>query len=411
MEEFRQNQEQRTSDTNRNDTYGSQVNSPRTKYLSEKQKTATKQQNAYNLSSLSQFFLDTSVLVNYNHLMIEKLNQSGIFKITPYLLYLFRRLLQIISITLISLFLIILYAMYNNSDKINLPSKLEEVPDSLESIKTVVLNEFVASFLNETDRAYQRLTESHLEPANDLLNQAKHDSNLILKPKHPIIAFPGISSNSLELWQSDIEHDEYLNQECKNYIKWNMRQKIWGSAHCLTEMIRSPKCWMYHMMLNETTGLDPDGIKLRPIAGARGADYLFPGYWVWALLLDNLVFLGYDTNMIYFANYDWRVSPHKINIRDAHWLRVKSEIEIRVQLSGERAILIGHSMGSNMIQYFLQWVVSSHPNGGHGGKDWVHKHVESFIPIGGPLLGFSFVGCVFNFVFLRFLLCFQERQK
>ena len=25
--------------------------------------------------------------------------------------------------------------------------------------------------------------------------------------------------------------------------------------------------------------------------------------------------------------------------------------------------------------------------GGHGGKEWVDKHIEAFIPIGGPLLG------------------------
>ncbi len=44
-------------------------------------------------------------------------------------------------------------------------------------------------------------------------------------------------------------------------------------------------------------------------------------------------------------------------------------------------------MGANMIMYFLQWVTSNHSLGGHGRKDWVDKYIDSFIPVGGPLLG------------------------
>eukprot|EP01084_Bolivina_argentea_P133431 235486_1 len=373
------------------------LTSPRTKYLSQKteQKSKSKIQDFiknWDLSQLSHTFLDKSVLVNYNHLILQKLEELNtqkfrIFKITPYILYLFRRLLQIISITLISLFILILYAMSQNSHKINIPSKLDEVPESIESIRDIILDEYLTTLLNETDRVFQRYTESHLEPANNLINRAKYDKDLKIKPKHPVIIFPGICSTSLELWQSNIENDKYINEECKNYIKWNMRQRIWGSAHCITELMRSPKCWLYHMMLNESTGLDPNGIKIRAIEGATGADYLFPGFWVWALVLDNLVTIGYDTNQIYFANFDWRVSPNKLNIRDAYWDRCKFEIELRVKLTGEKAVLIGHSMGANMIMYFLQWVTSNHPLGGHGGKQWVDQYIDSFIPVGGPLLG------------------------
>ena len=197
-----------------------------------------------------------------------------IWRITPYILYLFRRILQIISITLVTLFLIILYAMYLNSDSIPIPSKLEEVPETLEGIRNIILDEFVSSILNETDRMYQRYTESYLEPSQLLYDQSKIDPNLMIKPKHPIIIFPGITTNSLEVWQIN-KIDKYLQKECRDYFKWNTRQKIWGSSHCITEMLRSPKCWLYHMMLNETTGLDPDNIKLRSIPGPTGADYLF----------------------------------------------------------------------------------------------------------------------------------------
>ena len=125
------------------------------------------------------------------------------------------------------------------------------------------------------------------------------------------------------------------------------------------------------MMLNETTGLDPDNIKLRSIHGPNGADYLFPGYWVWALVLDNLVAIGYDINNIYFANYDWRLSPNNLNKRDSYWDRTKFEIETSVKLNNEKVVLLGHSMGANMIIYFLQWVQSDHP--------LVNFHINSIV--------------------------------
>jgi len=39
-------------------------------------------------------------------------------------------------------------------------------------------------------------------------------------------------------------------------------------------MLLDSQCWLRHMMLNLTTGLDPEGIKLRPAAGLEAADYL-----------------------------------------------------------------------------------------------------------------------------------------
>jgi phospholipid:diacylglycerol acyltransferase len=35
--------------------------------------------------------------------------------------------------------------------------------------------------------------------------------------------------------------------------------------------------------------------------------------------------------------------------------------------------------------YFFKWVQS--PQGGKGGDQWVDDHIESFVNIGGPLLG------------------------
>ena len=41
------------------------------------------------------------------------------------------------------------------------------------------------------------------------------------------------------------------------------------------------RCWLDHLMLNMTTGMDPDGLKLRAAQGLEAADYVVGGYWVW----------------------------------------------------------------------------------------------------------------------------------
>jgi Lecithin:cholesterol acyltransferase len=40
---------------------------------------------------------------------------------------------------------------------------------------------------------------------------------------------------------------------------------------------RNRKCWMEHLSLNFTTGLDPAGIKLRNAQGLDAVDFFFPG--------------------------------------------------------------------------------------------------------------------------------------
>ena len=56
------------------------------------------------------------------------------------------------------------------------------------------------------------------------------------------------------------------------------------------------QCWMEHMALNSTDGMDPEGIRLRASEGLLGVDYFFPGYAVWAGLIEAAADLGYDTN-------------------------------------------------------------------------------------------------------------------
>lgn len=69
-----------------------------------------------------------------------------------------------------------------------------------------------------------------------------------------------------------------------------------------------PRCWMEHMALDNETGLDPAGIRVRPVSGLVAADYFAPGYFVWAVLIENLSRLGYEEKNMYMAAYDWRLT-------------------------------------------------------------------------------------------------------
>ena len=60
-------------------------------------------------------------------------------------------------------------------------------------------------------------------------------------------------------------------------------------------------------------------------------------------------------------------------------------IETSVKTSNEKATLISHSMGSQVLFYFFHWVQGK--DYGAGGADWVEKHVDSWINVSGSMLG------------------------
>ena len=69
-----------------------------------------------------------------------------------------------------------------------------------------------------------------------------------------------------------------------------------------------PLCWLEHLSLHNETGLDPPGIRVRAVPGLVAADYFAPGYFVWAVLIENLAKIGYEGKNMYMAAYDWRLS-------------------------------------------------------------------------------------------------------
>lgn len=69
------------------------------------------------------------------------------------------------------------------------------------------------------------------------------------------------------------------------------------------------------MSLDNETGLDPSGIRIRPVSGLVAADYFAAGYFVWAVLIANLARIGYEEKNMYMAAYDWRISFQNTEVR------------------------------------------------------------------------------------------------
>ncbi|XXG81720.1 hypothetical protein AAC387_Pa09g2293 [Persea americana] len=195
-----------------------------------------------------------------------------------------------------------------------------------------------------------------------------------LSVKHPVLFVPGIVTGGLELWEG---------HHCADGL---FRKRLWGGT--FGEVYKRPLCWVEHMSLDNETGLDPSGIRVRPVTGLVAADYFAPGYFVWAVLIANLARIGYEEKTMYMAAYDWRISFQNTEVRDQSLSRIKSNIELMVATNdGKKVVVIPHSMGVLYFLHFMKWVEAPAPMGGGGGPDWCAKHIKAVMNIGGPFLG------------------------
>ncbi|GMN36907.1 hypothetical protein TIFTF001_006385 [Ficus carica] len=195
-----------------------------------------------------------------------------------------------------------------------------------------------------------------------------------LRAVHPVVFVPGIVTGGLELWEG---------HQCADGL---FRKRLWGGT--FGEVYKRPLCWVEHMSLDNETGLDPPGVRVRSVSGLVAADYFAPGYFVWAVLIANLARVGYEEKNMYMAAYDWRLSFQNTEVRDQTLSRIKSNIELMVTTNGgKKAVIIPHSMGVLYFLHFLKWVEAPAPMGGGGGSDWCSKHIKAVVNIGGPFLG------------------------
>ncbi|KAJ7955950.1 Phospholipid:diacylglycerol acyltransferase 1 [Quillaja saponaria] len=218
----------------------------------------------------------------------------------------------------------------------------------------------------------QYVTEAITGPLQDPPGVKLRNEGLTVK--HPVVFVPGIVTGGLELWEG---------RQCAEGL---FRKRLWGGT--FGELYKRPLCWVEHMSLDNETGLDRPGIRVRPVSGLVAADYFAPGYFVWAVLIANLARIGYEEKTMYMAAYDWRISFQNTEIRDQTLSRMKSNIELMVATNGgHKVVVIPHSMGVLYFLHFMKWVETPAPMGGGGGSDWCAKHIKAVMNIGGPFLG------------------------
>ncbi|XP_058088223.1 putative phospholipid:diacylglycerol acyltransferase 2 [Magnolia sinica] len=195
-----------------------------------------------------------------------------------------------------------------------------------------------------------------------------------LKPLHPVVLIPGIVTGGLELWEG---------RPCADGL---FRKRLWAGS--FTEIFKRPLCWLEHMSLDNETGLDPPGIRVRAVPGLVAADYFAPGYFVWAVLIENLARIGYEGKNMHMTAYDWRLSFQNTEVRDQSLSRLKSKIELMVKTNNnKRVVVVPHSMGVLYFLHFLKWVEAPPPIGGGGGPGWCAKHIKAIMNIGPTFLG------------------------
>lgn len=200
------------------------------------------------------------------------------------------------------------------------------------------------------------------------------------KAHYPVIMIPGVTSTGLEIWEG---------KACAQSL---FRQRLWGTLTMLRTLLMDKECWIEHLRLDPRTGRDPEGIRIRAAQGLEAADFILPGFWVWARIISNLAEIGYDHNNLHMAAYDWRLDIGNLEFRDRYFTRLKSQIETMYKSQNRKIVIIGHSLGSQVWLYFQKWVEADPKKsrdgiGGGGSNTWIDKHIEAFINLAGPLLG------------------------
>ena len=198
---------------------------------------------------------------------------------------------------------------------------------------------------------------------------------------------PGVISTALESWSTAEESRQYF------------RKRLWGSWSMMRALVMDKNRWKLHLMLHKETGLDPPGVKLRAAQGFDATDFFITGYWIWNKILENLATIGYDPTNAFTAAYDWRLSYMNFEKRDQYFTRLKSHIEIAVNISGKKVVLLSHSMGSQVLYYFFHWVEAD--GYGNGGLEWVEK--VPLIALGTTILNYYVLSSNHMFLARQFL--------
>lgn len=63
---------------------------------------------------------------------------------------------------------------------------------------------------------------------------------------------------------------------------------------------------------------------------------------MWAKMISSLATIGYDSNNMHLAAYDWRLSLQNLQKRDKFYSKLKANLEMSLQTTGLKAVLVSH---------------------------------------------------------------------
>ncbi|KAJ3596721.1 hypothetical protein NHX12_003125 [Muraenolepis orangiensis] len=189
----------------------------------------------------------------------------------------------------------------------------------------------------------------------------------------PIIIVPGNLGNRLE---AKIDKPTLVHWMC--YKKTEDWFSLWIDLNMFMPI--GIDCWIDNIKLvyNKTTrqSSNSPGVEVRvPGFGQTYAiEFLdsnrLAGYF--HTMVQHLVNMGYTRDgTVRGAPYDWRLAP---NQNEKYLSKLKELVEEMYDLYQQPIHLLGHSMGSHYVLYFLNQQTQA----------WKDKHIKGFISLGAP---------------------------
>ncbi|KAG9272009.1 phosphatidylcholine-sterol acyltransferase [Astyanax mexicanus] len=189
----------------------------------------------------------------------------------------------------------------------------------------------------------------------------------------PLIIVPGNLGNRLE---AKIDKPSLVHWLC--YKKSEDWFPLWIDLNMFMPI--GVDCWIDNMRIvyNRTTRKTSNAPGVEVRAPGFGQTYTvefldnnkLAGYF--HTMLQHLVNMGYVRNeTVRAAPYDWRIAP---NEQDEYFSQLKRLVEEMHDEYKQPVHLLGHSMGSNYILYFLN----------QQSKAWKDRYIKSFISLGAP---------------------------
>ncbi|KAG7160321.1 Group XV phospholipase A2-like, partial [Homarus americanus] len=194
---------------------------------------------------------------------------------------------------------------------------------------------------------------------------------------HPVPTVPGDGGSQIE---AKIDKPSVIHYICTKKNDWF---DLWLNMELLVPYIID--CWVDNMKLvydNVTrTTKNAPGVQTRipGFGNSSTVEWLDPsqrsltGYF--KDVVNAIIPLGYERGVtVRGAPFDFRRAP---NEHQEYFQKLRQLIEETYRYCGQKVVLVLHSMGAPMTQYFLN----------HQPQHWKDKHIESVVALAGDNLG------------------------